>query len=151
MEADASHRHPAVKVGLAWLAQQNKVDKPQEAKLPFSVKKKQCYTCGEDIFFAARQMIGGDRWVPICPYPLESSLVILDAVTITFANSVTGPRLASTTLPGVQWLPHSVLCGLRERPSDPLVAKIWEKTAGTRLRNEEKAIEGMLRLLEDNE
>lgn len=147
--------NPLIPRAIEWLTYYRNLQQvAQIAELPRWVKTKGCYNCGEDIFFAQRGIRddGSIIWVPICPYPIESEFVVLDALTVGFIQfHKHSPLISDETLPGVQWLPHQILCGLRERPIDPDVAEIWEKTAQSNLGRKEKALEGLLTILDDTE
>lgn len=152
--SEPGDRHPAVGAGIEWLAE---FHAPLKDETPWGrtqrVKKKPCNKCGESIFFAVRPYLnkeGKAIWVPMCPYPVESEYVILDAYTVDFGH-LDAPILDPENATGQQWLPHSVLCGRQDRPLDPQIAAIWDKTAGQSVGREKQAVEGMLKLLEDTE
>lgn len=139
-------RHPAVAVGLAWLRQHENCT---VAQLPGWVKKKACYNCSDEIFFAARRHLkkpGEKVWVPMIPVAVVSDDIILDALSVRFVG--TDVWIEDPT-PGVQWLPHRVLCGRRDRPLDPVLSNVWEQTAGKAMVEEQTAVEGLLKMLEE--
>lgn len=141
-------RHPAVAVGLAWL---RKHEAAQVAVLPGWVKKKACYNCNDEIFFAARRHLSkADQkiWVPMIPYPITSATVVLDAVCVKFEGTNVWIEDPS---PGVQWMPHRVLCGRRDRPIDPDLAVLWDKTTGKARIEEDDAVAKLLDILGDTE
>lgn len=146
---------PLIAQGLAWLQDQ----KLQLGRLPGWVKKNKCNECSGEFFWAARKTKGAKIlgttvvkdhvWIPIVPIPVVSEFIILDTVSIDFQDN-DKPWIHDAT-PGIQWFPHRVLCGLRDRPVDSELAEIWEQTVGKELKDEEDAVVGLLGLLSATE
>lgn len=143
-------RHHAVAEGLDWL-RRRRVE--EMAKLPGWVTIKSCRNCGQAFFFAERPSqprVDGKRiWVPMCPFPVISDASVLDGYSVHF-KALSGPVLGDPR-PGVQWLPHSVLCGRRDRPLDPQLGAIWDRTTGKDIEAEGQVVEGLLKVLGDTE
>lgn len=151
IEVTLEARHPAIRMGLDWLRGN---EEPNITKLPPWVKTKSCYNCGQPIFFAARprkRTDGSYAWVPMSPHPLMSDAVILDAVHVNFVLGREGSPSLEDPTPGVQWMPHSVMCGRRDRPADVELGLIWDKTNKRDIDEEDQVVENLLKMLEDTE
>ncbi len=151
---ELSPGHPATRAGIDWLT----AALEQRKGLPPGMSIKACRNCGEDFFFANRvpskkpPFHGKIAWVPICTIPIQSVSIILDAVSLDWDNRVDPkhPTIRTETLPGEQWIPHSVLCGMDERPSGEL-GMIWDQTVGTLVEDRADAIVDLLQVLEDED
>lgn len=150
--------HAAVVVGKALLSRQE-VMKPQV--LPARFKRKSCNTCTGAIFWAWRPdkkmntLNGAVQWVPMIPEPLEATGMVIDAMCLDFSHAATylhdAPRITSYSPGATQWLPHRLFCHNAERPTDPAVAALWDKTVGKDIEETGEAITGLLTLLEEEE
>lgn len=140
--------HPSVKKAVAFL--RPRPEQAEVASLPKWVKTKPCYNCGQPIFFASRPHKKADgtyAWVPMCPHSVTYDSVTLDAHKVRFAWGVEGSPSLEDSAPGVQWVPHSVLCGRQDRPLDPQLAAIWDKTVGREAKEESEALDRFMHLL----
>lgn len=144
----------ATLVGKAWL-RQFEASSDVTPGLPGWVKKKPCNTCDQEIFFAKRPIskVPGRptnaHWIAVCPVPIVSDQVILDAISLIFSGA--SDIVVIDAMPGVQWLPHHVVCNMYSRPTDPVMAEVWDKTIGKTQIDEDTLVASLLKIVGDSE